>query len=133
MPDRVEFTGRLGVRVGQDLDQARAALRAALAGLPVEVVFSGGVFAPGATDPRHPFAELVLGSVPGSRAVGVPWGADMRQYTALGIPAVMVGPGNAHLAHAVDERVAIDDLAALAAGIGRVIDGFGDPARTLSP
>ncbi|HEX5910893.1 MAG TPA: M20/M25/M40 family metallo-hydrolase, partial [Thermoleophilaceae bacterium] len=133
VPDRVEFTGRLGVPVGQDLDEARAALRRALAGLPVQVSFTGGVFAPGATDPRHPFAALVLESFPGSSAVGVPWGADMRQYTALGIPAVMVGPGNAHLAHAVDERVPIDDLAALAEGIGRVIDGFGGPAHTLSP
>jgi acetylornithine deacetylase len=133
VPDRVEFTGRLGVPVGQDLDQARAALRRALEGLPVEVAFTGGVFAPAATDPRHPFAALVLGSFPGSRAVGVPWGADMRQYAALGIPTVMIGPGNAHLAHAVDERVPIGDLAALAEGIGRVIDGFSDPARTLSP
>ena len=40
----------------------------------------------------------------------------MRLYTARGIPTVMVGPGNAHLAHAVDERVPIADLVALRAG-----------------
>ena len=36
----------------------------------------------------------------------------------------MVGPGNAHLAHAVDERVPVADLVAVAEGIARVIEGF---------
>lgn len=124
VPDRVKFSGRLGVRVGEDLDAARAALRDALAGLPVELRFGGGVFASAATDPGHPFARLVLDAFPGARAVGVPWGADMRQYTERGIPTVMVGPGNAHLAHAVDERVPVADLVAVAEGVARVIEGF---------
>ena len=124
VPDRVEFSGRLGVPVGQDLESARAGLREAVAGLPVELRFTGGVFAPAATDPGHPFARLVLDSFPGARAVGVPWGADMRLFTARGIPTVMAGPGNAHLAHAVDERVAVADLVAVAEGIERVIARF---------
>lgn len=124
VPDRVEFRGRLGVRVGEGLDSARAALLDALAGLPVELRFLGGIFAPAATDPDHPFARHVLESFPGSRPVGVPWGADMRQYTERGIPTVMVGPGNAHLAHAVDERVLVADLVAVAEGIARVIGGY---------
>ena len=45
---------------------------------------------------------------------GVPWGADMRLFSARGIPAVMLGAGGIELAHAVDERVRIDDVAALA-------------------
>ena len=117
VPDRVEFTGRLGVRVGEDLEEARAGLRHALAGLPVELEFTGGVFAPASTDPGHPFARLALESFPGSRPVGVPWGADMRLFTARGIPTVMAGPGDARRAHAVDERVPIADLVATAEGI----------------
>jgi acetylornithine deacetylase len=124
VPDRVEFAGRLGIPVGQGLDEARTGLLRALDGLPVEVRFTGGVFAPGQTDPAHPFARLALDAFPGSRAVGVPWGADMRLFTERGIPAVMAGPGNAHLAHAVDERVAVADLVAVGEGIGRVIGGF---------
>jgi acetylornithine deacetylase len=124
VPDRVDFQGRLGVRVGEDLDESRAALRAALAGLPVELAFTGGVFASASTDPAHPFARLVLSSFPGARAVGVPYGADMRHFTAHGIPTVMAGPGNGHLAHAVDERVPIADLVAVAEGIARVIGGY---------
>lgn len=130
VPDRLEFAGRLGVAVGQDLDAARAGMREALEGLPVDLRFTGGAFAPGATDPAHPFARLALEAFPGSRAVGVPWGADMRLFTARGIPTVMVGPGNAHLAHAVDERVAIADLVPVAEGIERVVAGF--PA-TIAP
>ena len=48
----------------------------------------------------------------------------MRLFSERGIPAVMAGPGNAHLAHAVDERVAVADLVAVARGIERVIAGF---------
>ncbi len=124
VPDRVQFAGRLGVPVGQELEAAREGLRSALADLPVDLHFTGGVFAPVATDPDHPFARLVLDSFPGARAVGVSWGADMRHFTARGIPAVMVGPGNAHLAHAVDERVPVADLVATAEGIVRVIEAF---------
>ena len=43
-----------------------------------------------------------------------PYGSDMRQFTARGIPCVMFVPTGLELAHAVDERVSIDDLAELA-------------------
>jgi len=124
VPDRVEFAGRMGVRVGEDLEDAREGLRHALADLPVELEFTGGVFAPASTDPGHLFARLALESFPGSRPVGVPWGADMRLFAARGIPTVMAGPGDARLAHAVDERVPIADLVATAEGIARVIGGY---------
>ena len=96
----------------------------ALAEHPVELEFTGGRLRSGATAVEHPFAKLALDSFPGSGAVGVPWCADMRHFTAKGIPTVMVGPGNAHLAHAVDERVPIADPVALAEGIERLIEGF---------
>ena len=54
-----------------------------------------------------------------ARVAGVPWGADMRLWCARGIPCVMVGPRGIELAHGVDERVAIDDLAAVARTIVR--------------
>ena len=41
---------------------------------------------------------------------GEPYGADMRLFTERGIPCVMIGPGDPHGAHAVDERVAVDEL-----------------------
>jgi acetylornithine deacetylase len=56
-----------------------------------------------------------------ARLTGVPYGADMRLYCARGIPAVMVGTPGLELAHAVDERVRIDDLAAVARIIVRSV------------
>ena len=59
---------------------------------------------------------------------GVPYGADMRLFTARGIPAVMVGTPGIELAHAVDERVRIDDLVALARIIAAVVAAPADAA-----
>ncbi len=125
VPDRARFEGRLGVRIGESLDDAAAALRGALADLPVELRFEGARFAPGETSADHPFARLVLGAFPGSRPVGVPYGADMRLFCERGIPCVMVGTGGIELAHAVDERVPVADLVRLREGIRRVIERLG--------
>jgi acetylornithine deacetylase len=117
VPDRLVFDGRLGVRVGEDVAAARAAFEAAV-GDDVEIDWTGGAFAPAETDPDHPWVRRVLEAVRaerGSAAVaGVPWGADMRHYTARGIPACMVGTTGIERAHAVDERVPISEVAALA-------------------
>jgi acetylornithine deacetylase len=122
VPDRLVFEGRVGVRVGEDPAAARAAFEAAV-GADVQIDWTGGAFAPAETDPEHPWVRRVLAAVRaerGSAAVaGVPWGADMRHYTARGIPAVMVGTGGIELAHAVDERVSLAEVAALARVIAR--------------
>jgi acetylornithine deacetylase len=132
VPDRLVFEGRVGVRVGEDPAAARAAFEAALRAAddeqpPVEVAWTGGAFAPGETDPAHPWVERVRAAVRAERGdapiAGVPWGADMRLYSARGIPAVMVGTTGIELAHAVDERVLIDDVVAVARIIGRVVAG----------
>jgi len=123
VPDRLEFEGRLGVPVGADLQEARDALEAVV-GFPLE--WSGGAFAPGVTPADHPWAKTVrgaLGDELGHEAplAGVPWGADMRLFTARGIPTVMVGTTGIELAHAVDESVAIDELVTVARTIIRAV------------
>jgi acetylornithine deacetylase len=52
---------------------------------------------------------------------GVPWGADMRLFCARGIPAVMVGTTGIELAHAVDERVSVEELVSVARIMARVV------------
>jgi acetylornithine deacetylase len=47
----------------------------------------------------------------------------MRLFTARGIPAVMCGTTGIELAHAVDERVKIDEMAAVARIIARLLAG----------
>jgi acetylornithine deacetylase len=131
VPDRLEFEGRLGVRVGETVEQARAALEAVVAEAcpEAEIAWTGGQFAPGATPPDHPFCALVrdaaadvLGAPP--PFVGVSYGSDMRLFCARGIPAVMFGPGGLERAHAVDERVAVDDLVAVAETVACVLRRF---------
>ena len=125
VPDRVEFEGRLGVPVGADPAAARAALEEALAAAlddgegPAEVHWTGGAYLPAETPAAHPWVGAVegavaheLGAPPG--IAGVPWGADMRLFTARGIPCVMAGTTGIERAHAVDEWVAVDELVTLA-------------------
>jgi acetylornithine deacetylase len=129
VPDRVVVEGRLGVPLGQELGAARAAFEAALddgESPPVEVEWTGGQFAPGSTPPEDPWVANVAAAVQverraPARLTGVPYGADMRLYCARGIPTVMVGTPGLELAHAVDERVRIDDLAAVARIIVRAV------------
>jgi acetylornithine deacetylase len=132
VPDRLVFEGRAPVRVGEAPQDARAAVEAAVAAVAdgtVELRWPGGQFASGETPAGHPFARLVREAVAAekgreARVAGVPWGADMRLWCARGIPCVMAGPTGIELAHAVDERVRIDDLVTVARTIVRVVHGF---------
>jgi acetylornithine deacetylase len=136
VPDRLEFEGRLGVPVGESLAAARAGLERVVreAGGPdVEISWTGGAMAPAQTDPAHPWVALVREAVAAERGTapaiaGVPWGADMRLFAARGIPVTMAGPPGIELAHGTDERVRVDDLAAIARVLVRVILAFGAAA-----
>jgi acetylornithine deacetylase len=133
VPDRLVFEGRAPVRVGEAPVEARAAVEAAVAAAGdghVELRWTGGQFASGETPAGHPFARVVRAAVGAergreARVAGVPWGADMRLWCARGIPCVMAGPSGIELAHAVDERVRVDDLVATARTVVRVAFGFG--------
>jgi acetylornithine deacetylase len=133
VPDRVVVEGRLGVPLGAELGAARAAFEAALddgESPPAEVEWTGGQFAPGATPPDDPWVANVAAAVRAERGAparltGVPYGADMRLFCARGIPAVMVGTPGLERAHAVDERVSVADLAAVARIIVRAVRANG--------
>jgi acetylornithine deacetylase len=132
VPDLVRFEGRLGVRVDQTLAQAGEELERAVARAcpQASLRFDGARFAPTTTPPDHPFVARVrkafaaqTGARP--RPVGVPWGADMRLFAARGIPCVMIGTGGIELAHAVDERVRVDEVVTLARCLARLLAGWG--------
>jgi acetylornithine deacetylase len=135
VPDRLEFEGRAPVRVGEEVAVAQAAVQEAVAaaapddGLAVELAWTGGMFASAQTPPDGPLARLVRAATSAvlgreARVAGVPWGADMRLWCAARVPTVMVGTSGIQLAHAVDERVRVDELGALARLLAGVIRGF---------
>jgi acetylornithine deacetylase len=138
VPDRVEFEGRLGVPVGADVAAARAAMESAVVlddgEAPIEISWDGGAFAPAETPVDHPWVTLVQRAFADELGrpvalAGAPYGADMRHFTARGIPCVMAGTGGLERAHAVDEWVELAELAAVArAMIRAVIRSSGAPA-----
>ena len=92
---------------------------------PAEITWTGGSFAPAETAPDHPWVGAVAAAFAAElgrevRPAGVPWGADMRHFTARGIPCTMAGTPGIELAHAVDERVPVADLVALARSVVRL-------------
>ena len=116
VPDEVVFHGRLGVAVGTPLDRARADLEAAAA--PATITWEGGAYGWADTDPGHPWVEQVRAAAEAELGrpvpvTGVPWGADMRLFTDRGIPATMLGTSGIERAHAVDERVSLQEVESL--------------------
>ena len=132
VPDRLEFEGRLGVRVDETVEEARAGLEAAVhAACPeAEIAWTGGQFAPGATPADHPFGVLVArGGRRGARGArrrssASPTAATCGSSPPAGSRACMFGPRGLERAHAVDERVPVDDVVAVARTIARVLLRF---------
>jgi acetylornithine deacetylase len=138
VPDRLRFEGRAPVRVGEEIASARAGVEAAVARAcpQARLGWPGGQFASGETAAGHPFTTLVRDALTAElgrevTVAGVPWGADMRLWTARAIPTVMAGTPGIELAHAVDERVRVEDLATLARTIVRVAMDFAPPPSRL--
>ena len=123
VPDVAIVEGRYGVQPGESFAEAIAAFEGTLAEIddpfmrdhPVVVTWPGGRFAAGSLPAGDPFGDQVAAAVEAAGAhrpqfVGAPYGSDLRQYSAAGIPTVQIGPGNVAHAHAIDERVAIADV-----------------------
>jgi acetylornithine deacetylase len=137
VPDRLVAEGRLGVALGETVEDARTEFEDAvakvsgsdpwLAAHPVQVQWWGGQFAPGAVPESAPVTEMISdahASVHGDRPAvrGAPYGSDQRLLTGLGgVPAVIYGPGEARHAHAPDESVAVAELSQVTRTLIRLI------------
>ena len=84
----------------------RAHARGLFAGFEIEVVDLAEGARPGLD---APLAQAFLASVGGQAKPKYGW-TDVARFSALGIPAVNYGPGDPLLAHADDERLAIDQI-----------------------
>ena len=137
VPDLLIAEGRLGVAIGETMEQARAELESVVAETcaadpwlrdhPVDVTWWGGQFASGRTDPAHPITSIVseehqrlLGNVP--EIYGGPYGSDLRLLTGIGgIPTVHYGPGVPTSAHTPDEFVPTQQVVDAANAMVRMI------------
>jgi acetylornithine deacetylase len=126
--DRVVAEGRYGVKLGQTWQDAEADLRRCIEAAcaadpflrehPASVELTGGRFSSSRVAADHPLpaglvsvATAVLGRVP--ELAGEPYGADMRLLVNEGrTPTVIFGPGDKRAAHAADEWVSLDEVAA---------------------
>jgi acetylornithine deacetylase len=125
VPDRLVAEGRYGVRLGEPLDEAKAAFAARLHDIcaadpwltdhPVRLTWVGGAFASGhlpAGSPLLPDMQQAVADTGAGRPPerALPGGSDLRQYAAAGIPTLHYGPGDLQLAHGPQERVDVQDL-----------------------
>jgi acetylornithine deacetylase len=125
VPDLLLAEGRIGVRLGEPVDETRQALEGAvaqacsadpwLAEHPVSVEWYGGAFASGQLPAGHPLLAALVEAHrelrgAGPAVHGAPYGSDLRQLTAAGIPTVQYGPGHVRAAHSADESVPIEDM-----------------------
>ena len=136
VPDHLVAEGRYGVMPGESFTDAKSAFEQAiaraagtdtwLAAHPPVVTWPGGHFAAGRLPAGHPFGDqvgtaIVASGEPAPEQIGAPYGSDLRQYAAAGIPTVQYGPGDIGGAHAVDESVAIDEVVACARAYAELI------------
>lgn len=136
VPDLLVAEGRYGIALDESPQVARAIFEERVAAVcaadpwladhPVRVEWSGGQFASGRMpegDPLLPLAQRawsdVTGTVPRDR--GAPYGSDLRLYTGAGIPALQMGPGEAHHAHSPFEQVRIDEFEHVCAALVLVV------------
>ena len=127
VPDLLVAEGRLGVAIGEPVDEAKRQLEVAVAEAsaadpwlrqhPVEVEWWGGQFASGRLPAESDLVDRVRQAHStstgggGLDVYGAPYGSDLRLLTGLGgIPTLQYGPGDVALAHGPLESVVLDDV-----------------------
>lgn len=129
VPDQLVAEGRIGVALGETIEDAREDLVRALAEAcatdpwltehPVKIEWFGGQFASGQIPSDHSLVRLVSsvhevleGTSPDVH--GAPYGSDLRLLVGMGgIPTLHYGPGNVRHAHAPNEHVPVAHLRAV--------------------
>lgn len=124
VPARARMTGRIGLKPGEEPEDARAAFADALAAAvrddpherehPHRLEWLGAPYPGWETSESGELAtafvrglELVDGA---AELRGFTAGNDAGQYAALGVPTLVFGPGDTSLAHTANESVAEAEL-----------------------
>jgi acetylornithine deacetylase len=134
------FEGRLGVAVGEGVEEARRSLEDAvrkaaegdawLRDHPPRVEWVGYQFEPASVPVDKPIVSTIRDAFAdatgkGARLEGMTYASDMRHLVNTGgTPSVLFGPGDVRNAHGPDEYVPIGELKAAAQTIALTILRF---------
>ncbi|KUL37448.1 succinyl-diaminopimelate desuccinylase [Streptomyces sp. NRRL F-4489] len=109
IPDECTVTVNFRYAPDRTPEEALAHVREVFADCPVDE-FVVDDHSPGALPGlSHPAAQAFMAAVGGTAKPKFGW-TDVSRFSALGVPAVNYGPGEALLAHKTDERVAVDRI-----------------------
>ena len=101
------------------IEQAIAHVRTVFEGYEVEITDSAAAARPGLD---APLARDFLRAVGGSARPKYGW-TDVARFSALGVPAVNYGPGDASLAHHDEERVPVSQIERVERGLRAWLSG----------
>ena len=113
IPDLCEVEVNYRFAPSRDLAEAEAHVREVFSGFEVDVVDAAAGARPGLD---APLAQEFLAAVGAEPRPKYGW-TDVARFSALGVPAVNYGPGDPHLAHHDEERVAIAQIEAVERGL----------------
>ena len=113
IPDLCEVEVNYRFAPSRDVAEAERHVRDVFAGFDVEIVDAAAGARPGLD---APLAQEFLRAVGAEPRPKYGW-TDVARFSALGVPAVNYGPGDPHLAHHDDERVAIAQIEAVERGL----------------
>ena len=103
----------------RDAAEAEAVVRELFSDFQVDIVDLAEGARPGLDDP---LAQAFVTAVGGEALPKYGW-TDVARFAALGIPAVNYGPGDPSLAHADDERVAVEQIGRCEQGLRAWLTG----------
>lgn len=113
IPDLCEVEVNYRFAPSRDVAEAERHVRDVLAGFDVEIVDAAAGARPGLD---AALAQEFLAAVGAEPRPKYGW-TDVARFSALGVPAVNYGPGDPHLAHHDEERVAISQIEAVERGL----------------
>ncbi|HEV7742410.1 MAG TPA: succinyl-diaminopimelate desuccinylase [Pseudolysinimonas sp.] len=113
IPDECVVTVNYRFAPDQSGADAEGRIRALFAGYEVTITDLADGARPGLDDP---LAQAFVASVGSEPRPKYGW-TDVARFAALGIPAVNYGPGDPALAHADDERVPVEQIERVEAGL----------------
>ena len=113
IPDLCEVEVNYRFAPSRDVAEAERHVRDVFSGYDVEVVDAAAGARPGLT---APLAQEFLAAVGAEPRPKYGW-TDVARFSALGVPAVNYGPGDPHLAHHDEERVAVSQIEGVERGL----------------